>query len=200
MGRTSEARDHLLASAAELMHARGYTAVGVSEICREAGVQKGSFYHFFPSKQALALAVLDALEVAVHQRLDESLRAAGQPLDRLRSFCQQPYRKRSMSCDGSGQFLGCPAGNLALEMSAQDPVLRDRLAEIFELQIAALAEVIAEAVDEGELPNAVDPADAARAVLAHLEGMILLAKTRNDPEILAKAADQALRLVSPAAA
>ena len=40
------------------MYARGCTAVGVDEICRQAGVHKGSFYHFFPSKQALILAVL----------------------------------------------------------------------------------------------------------------------------------------------
>jgi len=40
------------------MYARGCTAVRVDEICRQTGVHKGSFYHFFPSKQALGLAVL----------------------------------------------------------------------------------------------------------------------------------------------
>jgi len=39
-------------------YARGCTAVGVDEICRQAGVHQGSFYHCFPSKQALVLAVL----------------------------------------------------------------------------------------------------------------------------------------------
>jgi len=42
------------------MYARGYAAVGVQEICDQAGVNKGSFYHFFPSKQALVLAVIEA--------------------------------------------------------------------------------------------------------------------------------------------
>jgi TetR/AcrR family transcriptional repressor of nem operon len=58
MGRTSDARDRLIESGQGLMHERGFTAVGVSEVCAHAGVNKGSFYHFFPSKQELALAVI----------------------------------------------------------------------------------------------------------------------------------------------
>jgi TetR/AcrR family transcriptional regulator, transcriptional repressor for nem operon len=54
MGRTSEARERLIGTAGDLWHRRSYTDVGVSEICETAGVQKGSFYHFFPSKQDLA--------------------------------------------------------------------------------------------------------------------------------------------------
>ena len=60
MGRTSNARSRLLETAMQLMYARGYSAVGVQEICAQAGVNKGSFYHFFPSKQALILAVIEA--------------------------------------------------------------------------------------------------------------------------------------------
>jgi len=59
MGRTSTAKARLIATAMEIMYIRGYTAVGVHEICTQAGVHKGSFYHFFPSKQALVLAVID---------------------------------------------------------------------------------------------------------------------------------------------
>ena len=59
MGRCSDARDRLLATAAQLVHERGYTAVSVSDICEAAGLKKGSFYHFFPSKHALVLATLE---------------------------------------------------------------------------------------------------------------------------------------------
>ena len=50
MGRTSTAKSRLIATAMQLMYVRGYTAVGVHEICTQASVHKGSFYHFFPSK------------------------------------------------------------------------------------------------------------------------------------------------------
>ena len=59
MGRTSDARERLVAAALELFSERAYSSVGVAEISARAGVQKGSFYYFFPSKEALALAVTD---------------------------------------------------------------------------------------------------------------------------------------------
>ena len=62
MGRTSDARSRLIESAFALWFRRSYADVGVSEICAAAGVQKGSFYHFFPSKTDLAVAVVDEVE------------------------------------------------------------------------------------------------------------------------------------------
>jgi TetR/AcrR family transcriptional repressor of nem operon len=59
MGRTSNAQSRLIATAMALMYVRGYTAVGVHEISTQAGAYQGSFYHCFPSKQALVLAVID---------------------------------------------------------------------------------------------------------------------------------------------
>lgn len=50
-----ETRDRILTAARRLFHVNGYTAVGVADICREASVVKGSFYHFFPSKVCLNL-------------------------------------------------------------------------------------------------------------------------------------------------
>jgi TetR/AcrR family transcriptional repressor of nem operon len=57
MGRKNDARDKILTTARGLIERRGYSAPGVAEICAAAGVPKGSFYHFFESKQVLALTV-----------------------------------------------------------------------------------------------------------------------------------------------
>ena len=59
MGRTSNAGEKILAAGRSLFESRGYSALGVAEICRAAGVPKGSFYYFYESKEALALAVVD---------------------------------------------------------------------------------------------------------------------------------------------
>jgi TetR/AcrR family transcriptional repressor of nem operon len=59
MHSTIDTRQRLLDAAQELMYASSYREVGVQKICDHAGVRKGSFYHFFPSKHELALAVLD---------------------------------------------------------------------------------------------------------------------------------------------
>ena len=59
MHEQAETRQRIIDTARELISARSYHAVGVAEICRQAGAQKGSFYHYFPSKRALALTALD---------------------------------------------------------------------------------------------------------------------------------------------
>ncbi len=53
MGRTSDARERIIQSSIELIHYLSYSSVGVNELCEHAGVKKGSFYHYFPSKSDL---------------------------------------------------------------------------------------------------------------------------------------------------
>jgi len=52
-------RDKLLHTAEELMLRDGYSATRVDDVIRKAGVSKGSFYHFFDSKESLGLAAID---------------------------------------------------------------------------------------------------------------------------------------------
>ncbi|MBL8945826.1 MAG: helix-turn-helix transcriptional regulator, partial [Myxococcales bacterium] len=59
MGRCSDARGRLVATAVALFRERGYTAVSVADICDAAGLKKGSFYHFYASKLDLALDAID---------------------------------------------------------------------------------------------------------------------------------------------
>ena len=69
MGRTSDARERLIEEASRLFHQRSYEGVGVQELCDAAEIHKGSFYHFFKSKDELAAAVIDAYWVAIRDEL-----------------------------------------------------------------------------------------------------------------------------------
>ncbi|MFM5906925.1 MAG: TetR/AcrR family transcriptional regulator [Novosphingobium sp.] len=53
------ARDKLLEAAVKLVRAKGYAATSVDDLCKEAGVTKGAFFHHFPSKEALGVAAAD---------------------------------------------------------------------------------------------------------------------------------------------
>ena len=114
------------------MQERGYTAVGVAELCDEAGVNKGSFYHVFPSKRELALEVIDSFWAESATLLDRAVTEEGSPLERLRGFFEDVHAHHQELREQCGRVVGCPLGNLAQEMSTQDPVLRQRLAEVFE--------------------------------------------------------------------
>ena len=83
----ADTQQRILDSARELIYARSYADVGVAAICEHAGVKKGSFYHFFPSKRELTLAVLDAYYADLKENLiDKAFADDVPPLARLERF------------------------------------------------------------------------------------------------------------------
>ncbi|NUK54328.1 TetR/AcrR family transcriptional regulator [Streptomyces lunaelactis] len=184
MGRTSTARERLLDAACGLMLSRGYGTIGVAEICARADVRKGSFYHFFESKQALTIETINAHWAAQRPGWVATLRSDGSAEDQLeRLFLDQAAAQRTAKTEG-GAVNGCLFGNLALELSTQDAVVQTRLTEIFDEQIALVHATLADAAEQGTIPAPAATRDTARAVLAQLEGMVMFAKLANDPSVL----------------
>ncbi|MEV0460026.1 TetR/AcrR family transcriptional regulator [Catellatospora methionotrophica] len=181
MGRKSDARNKILEAAKTLIEQRGYSALGVAEICTAAGVPKGSFYHFFASKQALALTVIDEHWAAQRQQWSELLDSGREPLQRLADLFEATEEFQRAALRQEGMVVGCMFGNLASELSSQVPEIRDRLQEIFETQIDMIEKVVAEAKAAGQTGPAVDTREAARSIVAQIEGRVLLAKLLNDP-------------------
>lgn len=194
MGRTSDARERLLESAERLIHERGYTAVGVGEICADAGVNKGSFYYFFPSKQQLVLDVVDGMWQQTRSMIEQSLLREGPPLDRIHDYLDQLLDHHRCACSGHAQ-AGCPLGNLALEMSTQDSLLRERLSQVFDAQIDTFERVVDEARQEGSVASDLDPRATAEAIISLVQGKILFSKLRDDPEVLDRLSEQVDRLL-----
>ena len=64
-----DTREHLLATGEQLCLQRGFTGMGLSELLKTAEVPKGSFYHYFRSKEAFGVAMLERHYAAYHQRL-----------------------------------------------------------------------------------------------------------------------------------
>ena len=183
MGRTSDAREKILTAAQSLIELRGYSALGVAEICKAAGVPKGSFYYFFESKEALALAVLDEHWAAERRAWDGILRGKAEPLQRLRELFEATRAEQLAGQQSCGTVAGCMFGNLTLELSNQTEPIRERLQEIFDEQVELVEQVIAVAVEREDVA-VIDPHEAARSVVAQLEGQVLFAKLYNDPRHL----------------
>lgn len=199
MGRTSDARQRLIDAALELMHERSYAGVGVQALCAKAGVYKGSFYHFFPSKLDLSLAAIDEQWRQTRETIFEPAFAEDlTPLERLERFFTSMadcHRQRSVD---RGCMAGCLFGNLALELGTQEEPVRERIEAIFDEWTAFFVRALAEAVDAGQLPP-LDVDHTAQALLAYQEGMLTVAKTRNDPDLLVRLAPMAMQLVRNAA-
>jgi TetR/AcrR family transcriptional repressor of nem operon len=180
MGRTSDAKNKILTAAQSLIEQRGYSALGVAEICKTAGVPKGSFYYFFESKETLALTVIDEHWSAERREWEQALNGDAEPLQRLRRLFEAMETRQRAGQEDCGSVLGCMYGNLSLEMSTQADAVRQRLQAIFEAQVEMVDAVVAEAQRRGEVSVA-DTRAVARSVVAQLEGQVLFAKLHNDP-------------------
>lgn len=168
-------------AACELMHNRGYGSIGVAEICASADVRKGSFYHFFESKQALTMEVID-MHWARQRAVWIAVLGADCPaLHRIERLVRSQVDGQRSAKESLGVVNGCLLGNLALELSTQDALVQRRLAEVFEEQIAMVEAVLVEAESEGTIPTG---RTNARGLLAQVEGMVLFAKLANDPDLL----------------
>ena len=85
-----DTREHLLATGEQLCLQRGFTGMGLSELLKTAEVPKGSFYHYFRSKEAFGVAMLERHYAAYHQRLTELLQSGeGNYRDRILAYYQQ---------------------------------------------------------------------------------------------------------------
>ncbi|RMH31878.1 MAG: TetR/AcrR family transcriptional regulator [Nitrospirae bacterium] len=199
MGRASQAKEKLLDSAIELVYRRSYASVGVQELCEYAGVKKGSFYHFFPSKRDLTLAVLDRLLDRVRTTIfDKALMPSRSPIKALERWIALIYADTCAVKQRIGHVLGCPIGNLGIELSAQDEAIRRKVEAIFDELSGRLERVIQEGIAVGAIPN--QPArKTARALLAYIEGLHLLAKTTNDPEVIRRLGYEYVRRLTCAA-
>ncbi len=185
MSRGQQTKQRLLDSAQQLMYSRSYSDVGVQEICKDAKVQKGSFYHFFPSKSALTVEVLEQLKM---QMIENILLPAFAkdltPAKRFERFIDYAYQYQVQLKEEYGYVLGCPMGNIALEMSTRDETIRKKVELLFESIFEVFVDVLEDARDAGELENNSDINELAQAALAYGEGVLMLAKTRNDPELI----------------
>lgn len=184
MNTSTDTRSRIIAAAKPRFHSRSYANVGIQEICESAGVQKGSFYHFFPSKRDLVLAVIDEFaDDWANGFVAEAFDPALPPMERIDYLIDAAYFWQKSIKQAHGRMLGCLFGNLTLEVSTQDDILRAKLLAIFSQAKTRFKESLEQAVAAGTIPR-LDASLTAEAMLAYLEGVILLAKAQNDPELL----------------
>jgi TetR/AcrR family transcriptional repressor of nem operon len=184
MKNTLDTRERILGTARELFHANSYADIGIKQICDAAKVQKGSFYHFFPSKRDLALAVIENMaDDWAHGFVKEAFDQSLPPMERLDYLIDAAYYWQKAAKNIEGRMPGCLFGNLVLEVSTRDDILRAKLSAVFDKTKSRFRDTLVEAVESGAI-TALDTELTAEAMLSYLEGMILLAKSRNEPEVI----------------
>lgn len=172
-------------TAMDLFWQKGYASTSIADVLAGAGVNSGSLYHFFPGKQELLLAVLDAY----HQGIDEMLlrpawEGVEDPIKRIFALLAA-YREAIVQTDCT---YGCPIGSLALELHEPDPPVRERLAANFSAWAEAVRGCLAEAGER--LPAGANRRDIAEFILTVMEGGVMLARTYRDVRYFDRAVAQ----------
>lgn len=179
-----DTRLRLIQAARNLMAASSYAEASVARICEVAGAKKGSFYHFFPSKRDLTITVLEGQYVDFKSGItDQAFADDLPPLLRIARLGEMIYGFQKSLSEQLGYVPGCPFGSIAAETAVQDPMLRETLSRIFARLEEQFHSTLEEAIAVGEVQS-MDILATAKAMLAYLEGVMLLAKNANDPEVI----------------
>lgn len=183
MGRKSNAKERIVAAAVRNFWNRSYGSVSIDLLCEEAGVNKGSIYHFFTSKTSIIFASIDAwwkdLQGSV---IEPAFDPEVAPLQRIENLFRNMGNYQKQKQRDWGKVPGCPFCNLGSELSTQDDALREKIEEIFDRYKVYLTSALEDARDAGELSG--DIKNITDAVFGYLCGLILQAKIQNDPAII----------------
>jgi TetR/AcrR family transcriptional repressor of nem operon len=171
----SETRDRIVEAARELFARQGYQATSLADLRAFARVHSGSFYHAFPTKQALLIAVLAHYRDHIDERLiGPAWQDVADPVERVFALL---VRYRTF-LEQSRMMFGCPIGSIALELRAPDPPVRAMLAENFDAWIARVEACYAEAAQQRGV--VLDARALAVFTLTTMEGAVMLARTYRD--------------------
>jgi TetR/AcrR family transcriptional repressor of nem operon len=169
----TDARELLIRAGLEVLTEKGFSATGIEEILSRVSVPKGSFYHYFDSKEAFGLELIARYGQFFAVKLERHLTNRSlTPLARLHAFIDDA--KSSMA--RFGYRRGCLIGNLGQEMGALPESFRARLQQTFEDWQRRFAHCLVEAQQVGELASEVDTHQVAEFFWIGWEGAVLRAK------------------------
>lgn len=180
------AKTHILRCGERLIATKGFVGVGLAEILAAAGVPKGSFYHYFSSKERFGEALLASYMERYLAHLEQMLAPDGQPA-RVRLMRYWAYWNVSQcgvdgpACDaGAGEGSKCLVVKLSAEVADMSDTMRIALRDGTTQIVARLARCLGEAVQDGSVPAATDPEAMALTLYEMWLGASLLAKLRRD--------------------
>jgi TetR/AcrR family transcriptional regulator, transcriptional repressor for nem operon len=184
-------RRRIVAAAIEAVAEHGAVGASLDEVGQRASASRSQLYHYFGDKNDLLKAVAEATNDAV-LGAQRDLFAGLDTWDGLVRWTDAlvaVQRERG----GAG---GCPLANLLGQLGERDEDIRTVLASGFDRWESAIRAGLAEMAAAGDLRPGTDVAWLAASTLASLQGGLVLAQARRDPEALRRALDGALALIA----
>jgi TetR/AcrR family transcriptional repressor of nem operon len=170
-----DTRTRIVEAAMELFWLKGYGSTSIADILSRSQINSGSLYYFFPGKQDVLIAVLEAYRDGIKPMLLEpAWDGVDDPVDRVFALLGR-YRRALVESDCT---YGCPIGSLALELHEPDPPVRDLIAANFRGWIDGVEDCLAQVRDR--FPRDSDLRALAELALNVMEGGVMQARTFRD--------------------
>jgi TetR/AcrR family transcriptional regulator, transcriptional repressor for nem operon len=185
-----DAKAKLLDSALAVIRAKGYSATTLDDICQGAGVTKGAFFHYFASKEELALSAAGYFASMAEAVFSSApYRALSDPVDRLLGYVD--FRKAILQ--GELPEFTCLLGTMVQETYETHPAIREACDTCINEHAAMVEADIADAMRQYRI----DPPWSARSLALYtqavIQGAFVLAKAKNGPSVAADCLDHLRR-------
>jgi AcrR family transcriptional regulator len=185
-GRGRASRERIVERAAELFAERGVAETSLDEVLAAAGAGKSQLYHYFRGRD-------DLVEAAVGLRCAQVLAGLTQALGSVASLAGLEQALAGFVAGFEQMGLpGCPIGSLATEVAGRNEGARLQAAAAFDAWERLFADALERMRERGELRPEASPAVLATALLASIEGGMVLSQTRKDPASLHLAVEAGL--------
>ena len=182
------ARGRLLEAGVKLVRSRGFAATSVADLCAEAGVTKGAFFHHFASKENLGIALADYWsESTLGFFGDAPYRLADDPLERILGYIDL----RIALIGGPVENFSCVAGTMVQENFRVSDRIRAACRNSILANAAMFEDDMAKAVERYGVDA--DPAELAQHMQTVLQGAFVMAKTQDDADAACLMAQASLR-------
>jgi TetR/AcrR family transcriptional repressor of nem operon len=184
-----ETRQRIVDAAADLIFEQGVAHTTIEDVRAAADVSSSQLYHYFDDKPALVRAVIEHQADAIVDGQETFDLSSGDGLRAWRDWVIEHQRK--LNCSG-----GCPIGSIGSELAETDSEARADVADGFKRWEAAIQSGLREMHARGRLTPDTDPDTLALALLAALQGGLLLTQIERDTKPLEAALDAMLELVA----
>jgi TetR/AcrR family transcriptional repressor of nem operon len=177
-------KERLVTAAMDLIWKSSYSSVSVDDICKEANVKKGSFYHFFPSKIDLASAAMEEAFESFRPMLDEVFSPVNTSVERFEKYAEMGYLKQKEIEKQYSMVCGCPFISLGSEMAPQNEVIREKTDEIIARHKKYYETTLRDMAAEGVIDKDTNIQSVSDQVYAFVMGQLVMARIQNSLEPL----------------
>jgi TetR/AcrR family transcriptional regulator, transcriptional repressor for nem operon len=178
-----EAREKILKAAFGLMYERGFADVSMDDVASAAGLKKANLFHYYPTKEALGLAVFDYASSTMRAQVERQFAKGGDPIKLVEGMFTDVAKGMEERCCRSGCFIG----NLAQELSDHYEKMRVKVSAYLKDWTATVAKSLECGKESGYFRKDIKPKESAEAIVSLFEGATLVSKANKETRPLENA-------------